>query len=157
MKKFFNFYSAVMLLVFIVGLVLAAVVQNWPAFVWIIPGILWFLMARFHETSKQELIEEYEGKLTELRNVRDVYLKLYKEYSDKYDAKLQENDDLACHNKDLVEDNLRLAKENQELGGKGSTLGTALVEEHRGTHGNIKIKRKKKAAPEVKTDIQDKS
>ena len=157
MKKFFNFYSAVMLLIFIVGLVLAAVSQNWTTFAWIITGILWFLMARFHETSEQDLIEEHEGKIAELRNVRDVYLKLYKEYSDKYDAKLEENYDLASKNQQLAKDNLRLAKENLELGGKGSTLGTAPVEEHRGTHGNIKIKRKKKAAPEVKTDIQDKS
>ena len=144
MKKFFNLYSAVMLFIFIVGLVLSAMAQNWSAFAWIITGILWFLMARFHETSKQELqglIEEYEGKIAELRAVRDDYMKQYKTYSDKYDAKLKENYDLACENKRLAEDNERLAKLNLQLSDAGTTVGQK--DEPVTQHGNIKIRIKK--------------
>lgn len=158
MKKFLNVFTLVMGVIFILGLITTAMAGNWVAFIWVVIGFLWMGMSRNHEVQKEMLKEDYENKLTELRGTRDEYIELYKDYSDKYDAKLKENYDLASHNKTLAEDNLRLAKENQELGGKGSTLGAApVVEEHRGTHGNIKIKRKKKAAPEVKTDIQDKS
>jgi hypothetical protein len=141
MKKFFNLYSAVMLFIFIVGLVLSAMSQNWSAFTWIITGILWFLMARFHETSKQELTEEYEGKIAELRAVRDDYMKQYKTCSDKYEAKLKENYDLACENKRLAEDNERLAKLNLQLSDAGTTVGQK--DEPVTQHGNIKIRRKK--------------
>lgn len=157
MKKFLNVFTLVMGVIFILGLITTAMAGNWVAFIWVVIGFLWLGMSRGHEVQKEMLKEDYENRLTELRVTRDDYIRLYKEYSDRYDAKLKENYDLACHNKELIEVNLRLAKENQELGGKGSTLGTAPVEEHRGTHGNIKIKRKKKAVPEVKTDIQDKS
>ena len=157
MRKFLNVITLVMGVIFILGLITTAAAGNWVAFIWVVIGFLWMGMSRGHEVQKEALREDYETRLTELRGTRDEYIKLYKEYSDKYDAKLKENYDLACRNKDLYEDNLRLAKENQEFGGKGSTLGAAPVEEHRGTHGNIKIKRKKKTAPKVKTDIQDKS
>ena len=139
MKNFLNVSTLVMGVIFILGLITTAIAGNWVAFIWVVIGFLWMGMSRGHEVQKEALREDYEDRLTELRITRDEYIKLYKEYSDKYDAKLKENYDLACHNKNLSEDNLRLAKENQELSGKGST----------------KIKRKKKAAPEVKTDTQD--
>lgn len=141
MKNLLNVSTLVMGVIFILGLITTAIAGNWVAFIWVVIGFLWMGMSRGHEVQKEELREDYEDRLTELRGTRDEYIKLYKDYSDKYDAKLKENYDLACHNKNLSEDNLRLAKENQELSGKGGT----------------KNKRKKKAAPEVKTDIQDKS
>ena len=128
MKKFLNVLTLVMGVIFILGLITTAIAGNWVAFIWVIIGFLWMGMSRGHEVQKEELREDYEDRLTELRGTRDEYIKLYK---------------------DLIEDNLRLTNENQELRGKGSTLGTAPVEEHRGTHGNIKIKRKSRGSTKV--------
>ena len=164
MKKFLNLYSAVMLFIFILGLVLSAMAQNWSAFAWIITGILWFLMARFHETSKQELTEEYEGKIAELRAVRDDYMKQYKTYSDKYEAKLKDNYELASANLELAKQNEQLVKENRrlnELVGDSQKSDQALsapaVKQGTVVHGNIKLKRKKKSKPEASTNVQDKT
>ena len=139
--------------VFILGLITTATAGNWVAFIWVVIGLLWMGMSRGHEVQKEALREDYEDRLTELRGTRDEYIKLYKDYSDKYDAKLKENYDLACHNKSLAEDNERLAKLNIEM----TAAVQNDVQEPVIRHGNIKIRKKRKPSPEVDTDIQDKT
>jgi hypothetical protein len=155
MKRFFNFFTVVMLIIFLGGLVVTAVLGNWLAFVWIIIGAIQMLIAREHEMVRDRLADDYEAQLLEAQHLRLELEEKYEAVSDKYQAKLKENYDLACHNKSLAEANVRLAQENQELGGKGQPLGAATVVEKRGVHGNIKLKRKKQTVQETDTDIQD--
>lgn len=164
MKKNLNVFTLVMGVIFILGLITTAISGNWVAFIWVVIGLLWMGISSGHEVQKEALRVDYEQKLGTLRKERDNYNELYKNYWGKYDAKLQENYDLAQANLELARKNEQLAKQNLHLhelvGDNQKTdqdLGAARVEEQRGVRGNIKIKRKKKAAPEVKTDIQDKS
>ena len=155
MKRFFNFFTVAMSIIFLGGLVVTAVLGNWLAFVWVIIGTLQMLIAREHEMVRDRLADDYEAQLLEARHLNSELEEKYQALSDKYQAKLKENYDLAYHNKNLTEANLSLAKENQELGGKAQPLGAATVVEKRGVHGNIKLKRKKQAVQETDTDIQD--
>ena len=143
MKRFFDLYTITMLLIFILGLIVTGTSGNWTAFIWIITGMLWMLMSRWRELSSEELKLYYESKIAELRLNRDEYLKLYKQYQDKYDAKLKENYDLACDNQSLTEANEHLTKINLELSEK---------DEHQETpvQGKLKVKVKKKSSGSTK-------
>lgn len=165
MKKFFNIFTIVMTAFFILGAVttVTATPANWLAFIWVLVGFLWMVMSRAHELQGEQLREDYEERITELKTSRDEYMKSSKDYLNKYNAKLNENYGLAARNKALTEDNLRLIKENLDLGGKGEALGAAPVVQPAAQesmpHGNIKLKTKgkKKAAPKEKTEIKEKA
>jgi len=151
MKKFFNVFTIVMIVFFIVSAIATAtaVPANWVAFVWVLIAFLWMAMSRGHELQKEELKKDYEERISELKASRDEYMKSAKDYREKYNAQVNDNYYLAKRNKALSEDNLRLVKENLDLRGNDETLGTAPVEEQRGTHGNIKIKRKTRGSTKV--------
>jgi hypothetical protein len=149
MKKFFDLYTITMLLIFILGLIVTGTSGNWTAFIWIITGILWMLMSRRHELSSEELKLYYESKIAELRLNRDEYLKLYKQYQDKYDAKLKENYDLTCDNQSLTEANEYLAKINLELSEKNKTQDTQ-AEQEAPVQGKLKVKVKKKKSTQMR-------
>ena len=161
MKKFFNVFTIVMIVLFIVSAIATAtaVPANWVAFVWVLIAFLWMVMSRGRELQKEQLKKDYEETISVLKTSRDNFMKSTNVYREKYRTKLDENCDLAARNKALVEDNLRLIKENLDLRGNDETLGSAPVEEQRGTHGNIKLKTKgkKKAAPKEKTEIKEKA
>ena len=81
-------------------------------------------------------------------------MKSSKDYHNKYNAKVNENYALAARNKALTEDNLRLIKENVDLGGVVQPAAQESM-----PHGNIKLKTKgkKKSAPKEKIEIKEKA
>ena len=156
MKKFFNVFTIVMTVFFILGAVTAvtATPANWITFIWVLVGFLWMVMSRAHELQKEQLRNDYEERITELKTSRDEYMKSSKDYHNKYNAKVNENYALAARNKALTEDNLRLIKENVDLGGVVQPAAQESM-----PHGNIKLKTKgkKKSAPKEKIEIKEKA
>ena len=136
MKKFFNVFTVIMLIVFLGGLVSTAVSGNWTAFIWVFIGALWMLMARNHEVVRDRIIEENEAEVAELSHLHSELDKKYNETVRKYDAKLKENYDLTCENKRLSEELLRHTKD-----AGSETLGNQVPA---APHGNIKLKTRRK-------------
>ena len=132
MNKFFNLYTSIMLLIFVLGLIVTGTSGNWTAFIWIITGLFWMLYARCHELSKENLKVEYEELLSVVRKTRDGYIELYSETDKKLNAQLQKNIELFNKNKELELDNERLKSLNRQPDEKVTG------------HGNIKVKVKKK-------------
>ena len=151
MKKFFNGYTILLTVTFVIGIISAACAANWVALIWAVVGFLWMLIARKGEVDEDTLSEEYEAKLTGIRYTRDEYLKLLQDKTKAFDAKLKENYDLACENQRLSQEIVRLGELNLKFGQVDKTADREPV-----VHGNIKIKRKRKSS-QAKTDIQDKN
>lgn len=156
MKKFFNVQTLVMSLLFIAGFIASAIAENAVACIWIFTGHIWVNIARLRELETENLREEYEVKLTQLRHNRDSYMRSYNEYMSKYDAKLEENLRLARDNKQLTEDLLRLTSSNSDatetaVKTEGQTNATP------STVSSNKQKRKKKKTSTVKASVQNKA
>ena len=153
MKKFFNIFTVIMSAVFVLGLVVTAVMSNWLAFGWVIVGLFAMIVVRIKRVREKQLLED---KVAEITAERDDYMTQYKSYLNKYNYKLKENYDLTDENLRLTKEIQRLGRTASELGGKAPAQETA-VDQEPVVHGNIKIKRKKRSSPKVKSDIQDKT
>ena len=141
MEKFFNGWIIGLMLVFIAGLVSTALAGNWAAFIWALSATLWMLFSRLEAVWREDLAEEYELKISDLRRDRDKFMRLYKEYWDNYKAK--------------VTDYEALVQENERL--TALQMGAPIiVNQEPGKHGNIGL-RKKKDSPEVNTETRDKT
>ena len=111
MKRFFNFFTVVMLIIFLGGLVTTAVLGNWLAFVWVIIGTLQMLIAREHQMVRDRLADDYEAQLQEVRHLNS-------ELEKKYEAKLKENLELGTATvveKRNVHGNIKLKRKKQAV------------------------------------------
>ena len=160
MKKFFNGYTIAMSVLFILGLVGNAACGNWTAFLWVLTAALWFVAARTIQLAKEVTELEYEDHLLSLRTQINAQINTTESYRHKYEEKLSQNYKLACDNKNLAEQNIKLTKELANLMAtpeevktpEGPEEGTGKSEEVPVTEqvSEAKPKGKKKSGPMFK-------
>ena len=157
MKKYFTFTNIMLMLFPVAALIISIVFGNTlaiaisGAFI-ICTGGLIYVMTKLKEALAQN--QELADQLEQVRKNRDDYMFLYKEYWNKYDAKVSECGILDQKLKDLQAISETLASGILEQKLKEPAMQAAAPEVQKGT--SKRQKRSKKSVQEIKTDLLEK-
>lgn len=106
MKKFFDSFTIMLTVLFVLGAVVSILSADWPAFTWIIVGAGWMVYSRFLEIEYEEEVINSAEELEKLRNLYEklknvsddkisYYKDFYLDYQKKYYEQLEYNHKLS--------------------------------------------------------------
>lgn len=106
MKKFFDSFTIMLSVLFVLGIVVSIWSANWPAFTWIIVGAGWMLYGRSLEIEYEKEASNFAKELEKLKELYEklknfsddkisYYKEFYLEYQKKYYEQLEYNHKLS--------------------------------------------------------------